>query len=118
MSDSKRDPDCVFCKIIAGEIATKILYQDAELVAFPDHRPLAPVHILIVPREHIPSLLELRQDQALLAGKMLLLATRLAREHGVAEKGFRLGLNTGEEGGQVVPHLHLHLWGGKPLKKG
>jgi histidine triad (HIT) family protein len=109
-------PDCVFCKIIAGEIPTEFLYRDDEMVAFPDIHPLTPVHILIVPRKHIPSLLDLEQDEASLIGRMTLLAKRLAKEKGIAERGYRLAINSGPEGGQVVPHLHMHLLGGKRLK--
>jgi histidine triad (HIT) family protein len=108
--------DCIFCKIIAGEIPSQFLYQDDEMVAFPDIHPLTPVHILIVPKKHIPSLLELEQDEASLIGRMALLAKRLAKEKVIAERGFRLVINSGPEGGQVVPHLHMHLLGGKKLK--
>jgi histidine triad (HIT) family protein len=108
--------DCVFCKIIAGEIPSQLLYQDEEIVAFPDIHPLTPIHILIVPKKHIPSLLEVEPDEAPLIGRMALLAKRLAGEKGIAERGFRLVINSGLEGGQVVPHLHLHLLGGKKLK--
>ena len=108
--------DCVFCKIIAGEIPSQFLYQDDEMVAFPDIHPLTPVHILIVPKKHIPSLLEMEPDEATLLGHMYFVAKRLAKEKGIAERGFRLVVNSGPEGGQVVPHLHMHLLGGKRLK--
>jgi histidine triad (HIT) family protein len=108
--------DCVFCKIVAGEIPTQFLYQDDEMVAFPDIHPLTPVHILIVPKKHIPSLLEMEQGEAPLIGRMALVAKRLAKEKGIAERGYRLVINSGPEGGQVVPHLHMHLLGGKKLK--
>jgi histidine triad (HIT) family protein len=108
--------DCVFCKIIAGEIPSQFLYQDDEMVAFPDIHPLTPVHILIVPKKHIPSLLETEMDEALLIGRMTLVAKQMAKEKGIAERGFRLVINSGPEGGQVVPHLHMHLLGGKKLK--
>ena len=105
--------DCIFCQIIAGEIPTKFLYQDKEIVSFRDINPHAPVHLLIVPRQHIPSLPELT-DSAIIA-RMVDVANQLAREEGVSESGYRLVINSGRDGGQVVPHLHMHLLGGRRL---
>ncbi|NQT31607.1 MAG: histidine triad nucleotide-binding protein [Deltaproteobacteria bacterium] len=107
--------DCIFCKIIAGEIPTEILYQDEEIIAFRDIKPLAPVHLLIVPRKHIPSLDQMKESDAALVGRMVAVANKLAKDEGVAEKGYRLAINCGSEGGQLVPHLHLHLLGGRKL---
>ena len=107
--------DCVFCKIIAGEIPTEILYQDEEIIAFRDIKPLAPVHLLIVPRKHIPSLDQMKESDAALVGRMVAVANKLAKDEGVAEKGYRLAINCGSEGGQLVPHLHMHLLGGRKL---
>jgi histidine triad (HIT) family protein len=107
--------DCIFCKIIAGEIPTEMLYQDDEIIAFRDIKPLAPVHVLIVPRKHIPSLGQMKESDAALVGRMVLIANQLAKDEGVAEKGYRLAMNCGKEGGQLVPHLHMHLLGGRQL---
>jgi histidine triad (HIT) family protein len=108
--------DCVFCRIIAGDIPTPFLYHDEEVVAFNDIHPLTPVHVLIVPRRHITSLQEMGPEEGPLIGRMALLAKKLAADKGIAERGYRLVINNGPEGGQVVPHLHLHLLGGKKLR--
>lgn len=107
--------DCVFCQIVAGKIPSTILYQDEEVLAFRDINPLAPTHVLIIPKKHIPSLADITDDEALLIGRMAGVANRLAREEGVAESGYRLVVSSGEDGGQVVPHLHMHLLGGRKL---
>ena len=107
--------DCIFCKIIAGEIPTEILYQDEEIIAFRDIKPLAPVHLLIVPRKHVPSLNEMKEGEAALLGRMMTVASKLAAEQGIADRGYRLAINCGKEGGQLVPHLHMHLLGGRKL---
>ncbi len=107
--------DCVFCKIVAGEIPANILHQDNKVVAFPDVNPLAPTHILIVPRKHLPSLAQLSEEEAPLIGDMVKVANRLAKREGISEKGYRLVINCGPEGGQGVPHLHMHLLGGRQL---
>lgn len=107
--------DCIFCKIVAGEIPAEILYQDEEIVAFRDINPKAPVHILIIPRKHIPSLDQLKESDSALVGRMVAVANKLAKDEGVAEKGYRLAVNCGKEGGQLVPHLHMHLLGGRRL---
>ena len=102
--------DCLFCKIVRGEIPAKIIYQDDDVLAFNDIRPAAPVHFLLIPKRHIESLLTTtEQDQALL-GKMLALAPVIAREHGLGE-GFKTAINSGLAGGQEVFHLHLHVLG-------
>jgi len=107
--------DCIFCQIAAGKIPTEFIYQDESIVAFRDINPISPTHIIIIPREHIPSLADLSEEQTPLMGHMVKIANQLAREEGVAEKGYRLSVNSGPEGGQVVPHLHLHLVGGRKL---
>ena len=107
--------DCIFCKIIAGEIPTEILYKDEEIIAFRDIKPLAPVHLLIVPRKHVPSLNEMKEGDAALVGRMVAVASKLAQDEGIAEKGYRLAINCGKEGGQLVPHIHMHLLGGRQL---
>lgn len=105
--------DCLFCKIAAGSIPAKLVYQDEQLVAFRDINPVAPTHILLIPRQHIASLDD-AQDAAQL-GALLLAAGRLAREEGLAETGYRVVTNTGPNAGQSVAHLHLHLIGGRAM---
>ena len=107
--------DCIFCRIISGEIPSDILYQDEQVVAFRDINPKAPVHLLLVPRKHIESVAELSEDAASIMGHLVAVANRLAREAGISEKGYRLVVNSGPEGGQEVPHLHLHLLGGRQM---
>jgi len=107
--------ECVFCQIVAGKIPTRLLYQDDEVIAFPDINPAAPIHLLIVTRRHIPSLAHLSEDETPLVGHMIKIANQLAREEGIADSGYRLVINTGKDGGQVVPHLHVHLLGSRRL---
>jgi len=107
--------NCIFCKIVAGEIPGEILYQDEEVIAFHDIQPVAPTHLLIIPRRHIPSLAHLTDADAPLIGHMIKIANQLAREKDIAGSGYRLVINCGEQGGQIVPHLHMHLLGGKRL---
>lgn len=108
--------DCLFCRIIAEEIPSQMVYTDEWLVAFRDKFPKAPTHLLIVPREHIPSVAQVGEEHSSLLAKMILLANRLAREEGIAQEGYRLVVNSGPWGGQSVPHLHCHLIGGRPLR--
>lgn len=108
--------DCIFCKIIAGEIPGDIVYRSDTVVAFRDIHPAAPVHILIVPIRHVASLAELTEADSGLVGHMIAVANRLAKQEGIAEKGYRVVINVGPGGGQVVPHLHLHLLGGRDMK--
>jgi histidine triad (HIT) family protein len=107
--------ECIFCKIVAGEIPSDFIYEDEEFIAFRDIQPQAPVHVLIVPREHIASLNKLSEKNTLLIGRLILLAKHLAEKENIAENGYRLVINCGSEGGQIVPHLHLHLIGGAKL---
>ncbi|TFH37024.1 MAG: histidine triad nucleotide-binding protein [Dehalococcoidia bacterium] len=106
---------CVFCRIISGEIPGDFVYRDDEIVAFRDINPVASTHVLVVPRQHIESVQTLRQEQEGLVARMILRAKVLAEEEGIADRGYRLVLNSGPDGGQVVPHLHLHLIGGRRL---
>lgn len=106
--------DCVFCKIVRGEIPCRKVYEDDELLAFHDIHPAAPVHFMIIPKRHVVSLLEADDSHAPLLGRMMTMAPRLAREQGLST-GFRTVINTGEGGGQEVPHLHIHIIGGGPL---
>ncbi len=106
--------DCIFCKIANGEIPSKKLYEDSDLVAFHDINPAAPVHFLIVPKEHIASLEDAHARHEMLLGRILLLAPLLAKEQGLTD-GFKTVINTGKGGGQVVFHLHVHILGGGAL---
>ncbi len=107
--------ECIFCKIARHEISSDIIYEDEEFVAFKDINPQAPVHILIIPRKHIPTINDLSSEDVSLTGKMILLAKKLAQENGIAEKGYRLVFNCNREAGQMVFHIHLHLLGGRPM---
>jgi histidine triad (HIT) family protein len=107
--------NCIFCKIVRGEIPSKKIYQDDEVIAFHDIRPLASVHFMVVPNQHIASLAEVTEEHRALMGKILVVASRLAKEQGCTD-GFRTIVNTGRVGGQEVHHLHLHVIGGaEPL---
>lgn len=105
----------LFAKIISGEIPGDIVYQDDEVTAFRDINPQAPTHILIVPNKVIPTVNDLTEDDQMVAGKLLLVAKKLAAAEGIAENGYRLIINCNAHGGQEVFHLHLHLIGGRPL---
>lgn len=105
--------DCIFCRIAAGEIG-KLIYQDHEIAAFRDINPASPVHILIVPRKHVPGIKEGIDDPGLL-GRMAALAVKLAKDDGISQTGYRLVVNSGKDGGQSVAHLHMHLLGGRPF---
>ena len=107
--------DCVFCQIVAGKIPSDILYQDEEVIAFRDINPRTSTHLLIIPKNHIPSLAHLSEAETPLIGHMTKVANQLAREEGISESGYRLVINCGEQGGQIVPHLHMHLIGGRKL---
>jgi histidine triad (HIT) family protein len=107
---------CIFCKIVAGEIPTTKIYEDQEMIAFRDIKPIAPVHILIVPKKHVRSLADAAADDFALVGRMHAVAAELARKEGISDAGYRTVLNTTPAGGQVIFHLHLHLLGGKTLR--
>jgi histidine triad (HIT) family protein len=107
--------ECVFCRIVAGEVPSDIVYQDEDFLAFRDAMPVAPVHVLIVPKTHITSVNELTDGQRDTAGGLIMVARKVAEKEGIAGRGYRLIINCGPEGGQVVPHLHLHLIGGRRL---
>lgn len=104
--------DCIFCKIAAGEIPSNKIYEDDDVVAFHDIRPIAPVHFMIVPKQHVDSLAQCQAQHQALLGKILLLAPKLAAEQGLAG-GFKTAINTGKNGGQEVMHLHVHVFGHK-----
>ena len=112
------DPDCIFCKIVAGQIPAKKVFEDEELIAFHDIHPWAPVHVLIIPKVHIASLTEVGREHDTLLGRLLGLAPRLMNQLGVHD-GFRVVVNTGRDGGQEVQHLHMHVFGGpRPWLRG
>lgn len=112
------DPDCIFCKIVAGQVPAKKVFEDEELLAFHDIHPWAPVHVLVIPKVHIVSLADVEPQHDALLGRMLGLAPRLMKELGVVD-GFRTVINTGRDGGQEVQHLHMHVFGGpRPWQRG
>ena len=116
------DPACLFCKIAAGKIPSTVVYQDEELFVFRDINPWAPVHFLMIPRMHIPSMAHVDPEHAGLLGRMMVLAPRLALQEGCnpyPDGGFRILSNTGAQGGQEVHHLHIHVMGGpRPWLRG
>jgi histidine triad (HIT) family protein len=107
--------DCIFCKIAAGEIPSRKLYEDGEIYAFHDINPQAPVHFLLIPKKHVPSIMELEKADTGLLGRLLFKARELAAEQGCGEKGARFVINCKADGGQTVDHLHIHVLGGRAL---
>lgn len=107
--------DCLFCKIIEKKIPSKIVYEDEKMVAFEDINPQAPVHLLLIPKKHIAGLLDLTPEEREEISHLFLTLPKLAREKGVAERGFRTVVNSGRDAGQSVFHLHVHLLGGRAL---
>ncbi len=107
--------DCLFCRIIAGDLPASIVFQDERLIAFEDINPQAPTHLLIVPRRHIATLNELTAEDDGLVGEMIRRAAAIAKNRGIAEDGFRTVFNCNAGAGQTVFHIHLHLLGGRPL---
>lgn len=107
--------DCIFCKIINRELPSNIVYEDDEIIAFRDIKPVTPVHILVIPKKHISSLVDLTEDDEAVIGKIYTVINRIAKQEGISDKGFRVIVNCGEDGGQVVKHIHFHLLGGKKL---
>ncbi len=106
---------CLFCDIIAGKIPCDTVHSDEKFLAFRDISPQAPTHILLIPRQHIASLVDLDPTQVSLTGELMVLATRLAAQEGLAAAGYRFVINCGDDGGQTVGHLHLHILGGRTL---
>lgn len=105
--------DCIFCKIVKQEIPTKLIYEDKDVVAFDDLHPQAPIHKLIVSRQHIPTINDLTEATAIIGGKMLLAAQTLAKQLNIAESGYRVIMNCNAGAGQTVFHIHMHLLGGR-----
>ena len=111
MGSTVTDPNCVFCKIVRGEIPSRKVYEDADVLAFHDIQPVAPVHFMLVPKKHVATMYDLTPDDAPVMGKIMTLAGRLARELGAGD-GFRTIVNTGRVGRQEVQHVHVHVIGG------
>ncbi|MBO9369042.1 MAG: histidine triad nucleotide-binding protein [Chloroflexi bacterium] len=107
---------CIFCRIIQGEAPAQMVYQDELVSAFRDIRPVAPVHVLVVPNKHIAALSEVTEEDQAILGRMLLVARRVAEQEGIAQSGFRLIVNNGPDANQIVYHLHLHVIGGHRLR--
>ncbi len=107
--------DCIFCKIADGEIPATVVFEDDELLAFEDVNPRAPVHVLIIPKEHLSTMNDPGPEHETLLGRMMLLASRIAKERGVSEGGYRVLVNCNADGGQEVFHLHMHVIGGRRL---
>ena len=107
--------DCLFCKIIKGEIPSAKVYEDDKVYAFRDIEPQAPVHILIIPKEHIASANELTEENASVVGHIYAVAAKIAKDEGIADGGYRIVNNCGQDGGQTVGHLHFHMLGGRSL---
>jgi histidine triad (HIT) family protein len=107
--------DCLFCGIADGKIKANVVYQDESVLAFKDIAPKAPVHILIIPRNHIVSVLDIDESEGEMIGRIFQIVGRLAREQGIAESGFRVVVNSGADAGQSVFHLHFHLLGGRQM---
>lgn len=107
--------DCLFCKIVRKEIPADIVYEDDDILAFKDIKPVAPVHILIIPKKHICDLISAQEEDVVLLGKIQLLSVKLAKQFGVDETGYRLINNCRKEGGQIIYHIHYHLAGGRQM---
>lgn len=107
--------DCLFCNIVSGAVPSDRVYEDEDVFAFRDINPQAPTHILVIPKRHISSVADLTDSDVDIAGKLMVVASKLAGSCGIAGRGFRLVVNAGDEGGQSVNHLHLHLLGGRRL---
>lgn len=109
--------DCVFCQIVKKEIPIDFVYQDEKVVAFKDIHPIAPVHILIIPKEHIPTIDDLKNNQESLVGRLIIVAKKIAQDLKISQDGYKLLFRVKKYGGQEVDHLHLHLIGGAPLEE-
>ena len=108
--------DCIFCKLVQKEIPSKVVYEDDQVLAFHDTNPVAPVHVLIIPKKHIPTHFDITAEDADLIGHLHLVASQIAKQLDLTAKGFRLVSNCKEDGGQTVFHLHFHLIGGRQFK--
>ncbi|MEA2621677.1 MAG: histidine triad family protein [Chloroflexota bacterium] len=109
------ETDCLFCRIVAGEVPARFVHQDEQIVAFHDVNPRAPTHVLLLPRQHISSAADLTEADASMLGRLFDVGARIAREAGIADDGYRIVTNVGRDGGQTIDHLHFHLMGGRPF---
>lgn len=107
--------DCIFCRIAEKKLPARLVYEDEFAVAFEDINPQAPVHVLVIPRKHIPTSIDLKEEDNALVGRLFQVANRIARQKGIAERGFRIVMNCNAEAGQTVFHLHIHLLGGRAM---
>ncbi|WP_027625039.1 histidine triad nucleotide-binding protein [Clostridium lundense] len=108
--------DCIFCKIISGEIPSEKVYEDELVLSFKDISPEAPAHVLIIPKKHISSLNELKEEDEKIISHVFMVATEIVKKLGIADSGYRIVTNCGEDGGQTVSHIHFHLLGGRSLQ--
>lgn len=108
--------DCIFCKMVAREIDTEVVYESDSVFAFRDVNPQAPVHVLVIPKRHVATLDELSDDDTPIAGELMLAASEIARQEGLTADGYRVVSNCGEHGGQSVFHIHLHVLGGRQMR--
>lgn len=108
--------DCIFCKIVSGEIPSKKVYESENVLAFDDIQPVAPAHVVIVPKRHIAGLMDVNKDESDVFSDLFTAVQEVARLKGIAETGFRTVINTNKEGGQVIFHLHVHVFGGRQIK--
>ena len=113
--DETATENCIFCKIIERKIPSKIVYEDEKAIAFRDINPQAPLHVLVVPKKHIPTTLDISKEDYELIGHLFQIANKIAEENGIAGRGFRLVMNTNPEAGQSVYHIHLHVLGGRVM---
>jgi len=107
--------DCIFCKMVSGEITPDTVYEDDDVLAFRDMNPQAPVHVLVIPKQHVATINDLDADSSALVGKMMMAAAKIAQQEGFAEQGYRTIMNCNAHGGQTVFHIHLHLLGGRVM---
>lgn len=107
--------DCIFCKIVEKKIPARIVYEDEHALAFEDINPQAPVHTLVIPKKHIPTLLDIKEEDNNLIGHLVKVANKIANDKGIAERGFRIVTNCNPESGQTVYHIHLHILGGRQM---
>lgn len=109
-------PDCLFCKIVRGEIPCTKVYEDDQVLAFDDIQPMAPVHVVVIPKKHISTLMDIDSQNMAIAGSLISAAQKIAKTKGIAESGFRTAINCNTDGGQVIFHLHMHVLGGRKLE--
>jgi histidine triad (HIT) family protein len=108
--------DCIFCRIAAGEIPSEKVYEDKDVLAFNDIHPVAPAHVVIIPKKHVSTLMDVKEDDSEIFKALFHAVQEIARIKGISERGFRTVINTNKEGGQVIFHMHIHVFGGRTLK--